>query len=226
MESVTLFTFQYGVTPRDIPMKTQVGAIIEQDYNVRGTEEMPRTKIDAFLEEFPHVRNYLKNLPLKKVYVSRIEPAFLNYVPRLLNAAPFWSLRPSWQQEQIIFLDEDGNALHEIKLGVSIGSSVECMEAELAERIVSILSYFSYTKTAILYKTPKGYSVPGWIKAQIMNERLLFKKEVETIDQEGEDVRQGKSLRPEPPKSRVFKEGEDPKINEYSYPVEGPRRGN
>ncbi|MCX6735476.1 MAG: hypothetical protein NTZ13_00115 [Candidatus Parcubacteria bacterium] len=88
------------------------------------------------------------------------------------------------------------------------------MNEELAERIVYLLSYFKYTETAIIYKTQKGYSVPEWIKAQIERERLQFKKEVEAIDREGEDVRQGKPLKPEFPKSRTFKEGECPRKTE------------
>ncbi|MCX6739138.1 MAG: hypothetical protein NT098_03765 [Candidatus Parcubacteria bacterium] len=184
-------------------MKTQKEIVNVQENIGQGPGSMPQTKIDAFLEEFPLVRNYLKNVPIKQVYVSKIEPALLNYTPRLVNVAPFWHLRPDWQEEQIIFFDQDGNTLHEIKLGIKIGSSLKCMDAELAERIVYLLSYFKYTETVIIYKSPKGYSVPGWIKAQIASERLQFKKEVEAIDQEGEDVRQGKPLMP---KNRLIKE--------------------
>ncbi len=183
----------------------------EQQHHGRGTAAMPQTKIDAFLEEFSFVRSYLKNVPIKQVYVSKIEPALLNYAPRLVNTAHFWHLLTDWKEEQIIFFDEDGNALHEIKLGVKIGGSLKCMNEELAERIVYLLSYFKYTETAIIYKSPKGYSVPEWIKAQIEIGRLQFKKEVEAIDREGDDVRRGKPLKPEFPKSRTFKESEYPK---------------
>ncbi|MCX6735475.1 MAG: hypothetical protein NTZ13_00110 [Candidatus Parcubacteria bacterium] len=99
-------------------MKTQLDIMQEQQHHGHGTATMPQTKIDAFLEEFPLVRHYLKDAPIKQVYVSKIEPALLGYSPRLVNIAPFWKIRPDWQEEQIIFFDEGGNALHEIKLGV------------------------------------------------------------------------------------------------------------
>lgn len=95
-------------------MLTQEELITER--GVRRVKSMPSSKIKAFLEEFPWIRKIVKK-PIAQVYVSRLEPMFLNYSPEFQNnelvEAIFFPLSKYVFRtyENIYLLDKDGKII-------------------------------------------------------------------------------------------------------------------
>lgn len=170
-------------------------------------ERMPLEKIEAFFEEFPWVLRYVDGQPVKRVYVSRIEPAFLDYKPLMVSMG-----KGGYYLEDIFLLDKDGKGVvrevEEIvyhrkyflfgprvgrpewrRIGCSVskdttvGNSLCSLKTE-AEKVCFALSYCKYTEAVIIYKSPKGFSIPGWIKQKIAAEVDAFRKECVEIDAE------------------------------------------
>lgn len=171
-------------------------------------ESMPTTKIKAFLREFPWVNDYIDG-GICQVYVSRVEPELfyrkLKYVDvgGLEGAAlVFEKAFLLDENHELVSLEKEGfyyrkkyfffgpNILckRTIKItgevkNTSIKSVLDKM-GERAESVYYILSYWEHTGGVIVYKSPKGMSIPEWIEKQIASERANFQKELAEIDAE------------------------------------------
>jgi len=148
------------------------------EYNKKNP--MPRTKIDAFFEEFPWLQTSL-SLRISQIYVSRIEPSILEYRPMQKK---HWFYEDDY--EVMRFLDKEGlhlKSLHPWE-NKTVGEFIHCYLEEFRERVSYILSTFRYTNAAIIYKSPKGISIPKWIEKLIADEKAKIHAEVEAIDAE------------------------------------------
>ncbi len=167
---------------------------------------MPSTKIDAFFEEFPWVRKYVKG-SITQVYVSRIVPEI---VGRHLHSKYFGE--GYYEIEQAWLLDASGNLVKtiidkrvecrryvlfgpkistrktiEITGEVDPGESISHRLYHLLEKagdVDTILSYYDKIKAVIVYKSPRGLSVKQWIEKQIEAERTAISHTIEEINAE------------------------------------------
>jgi len=179
---------------------------------------MPQTKIDGFFKHFP----WLKRLggydsDVGQVYVSRVTPELLDYVPINITRAIGFDVDEYWN-EYVHFVDGAGKQVNveyihrytsrkyvffgpmikheskDIALGEIHGgeSTIRgCLFNTIGTRaddVRYIVSYFSFTKAIIVYKVPNGVTLPVWIKQQIEAEKASFKKECAEIDAEAVTV--------------------------------------
>lgn len=176
---------------------------INQERRGNWTTKMATLKIEAFFQEFKWLRNFIpRNALVKFAYVSRIEPALLDWEPvEELNDDP----------EQIFFVDEGGDVV-EIKRtthprkwwlfgprvttwtyssllprGFTIGAALREMDKR-ADKVRFILSYCRFTEAIIVYKAPKGVTIPDWIERQIKAEGNAIQKSCREIDEEAKEL--------------------------------------
>lgn len=169
-------------------------------------EQMPATKIEAFVEEFPWIENFAPG-PVSQVYVSRIESPILNYSLAWISS-DFDDIHPVDRVEERIFLvnKEGKEVTAEIRTQVkryhfcgpivtliknirgvvtshypisNVGSVIKQL-GETANSICFLISYYRYTKAVIVYKLPKGVSISQWIEDEIKSEKKQFQDEVVT----------------------------------------------
>lgn len=172
-------------------------------------EHMPSTKINAFLEEFPWVKKYIKE-PICQVYVSRIEPDLLD---RLLCRIDVGMLFESqYLYEEAYLLDENKELVvlkeerkYFRKRYLFFGSKILCKRTirivgkvvadtsirsvmrrlgEKAQSVHYILSYYSYTSGVIIYKSPKNIPIADWVRNKTASEKASFQKTLAEIDAE------------------------------------------
>jgi hypothetical protein len=191
-------------------------AITQQQILNRGNLEhhqMSRTKVEAFLIEFPWVKKYALG-QINQVYVSRITPQLTQYEPQeqLVGVDPFGGT--SYYYERIYFVDGDGrqvDLVNEIKYmarkyvlfgqrieklassqeaegkiigkGCSVFSCLQSLE-EKAETVRFLVSYYSATQALIIYKVPAGVTLSTWIQQQTKAERSTIQHECQAIDAE------------------------------------------
>jgi len=167
-------------------MKTQETILHDKRHGL--IVPMSKTKIDAFFEEFPWLNDFVSDRYDKSFYVSRVEPALLEYRPIKRDISP-WPLRAEWVYEHLRFLDKKGGltSLRFLET-ITIGEQIDRFSKEIAKKISYILSDFSYTKAVIIYKSPKGFSIPAWIEMLVAQEKAKIHAEVESIDAEGENL--------------------------------------
>lgn len=163
-------------------------------------KSMPPTKIKAFLEEFPWIEKLVKK-PITQVYVSKVEPLFLNYSPEMLDGDLILSLFFGFKSmcENIYLLDKEGKIIitdaerhrkkyfifgpiiSKIKKFFSVvrqGSTIYSALEELGEKanlVHFIVSYYEYTEAVIVYKLPKGISMLEWIQNEIESDKTKFR---------------------------------------------------
>jgi len=170
-------------------------------------DPMPPTKIQGFMRQFPWIKKYVAG-PIVRVYVSGIEASFLNYSPKYISEdwLFFFFFGTSDFPEEKIFLLDEGKELITVEIekkrkmflcfgptitkmekvigvvrhGSSVNSIVEQL-GEQADSIHFILSYYRYTRTVIIYKLPKGFSLRKWIGNETESERARFQKEIDAI---------------------------------------------
>lgn len=142
----------------------------------RGSKEMPSTKIQAFLKEFPWVKERVGLIC--EVYVSRITPEIISR--RLQNSG--------WDNEFGFLIDRFGNLVTETDSSVlEQYDSIEGKLKEIGDRaklVRFVLSYHQYTKAVIVYKVPQGISIIDWIQQQVESEQRKIRKECKSIDLE------------------------------------------
>jgi hypothetical protein len=192
---VTRSIFQYGVTPRESIMKKQVTQreLFEEMERVGRKKffrekTMEQTKINGFFEEFNWLDRHL-NRNVGQIYISKIEPSLLRYqLMRLIDI--LWKPFPVKEEifEEFYLLDKSGETI--ISLASFLPTLYDAFDdfllEEVANEVVFAISYWSYTNAAIIYKSPKGISVPKWIEKQIADEKAKIHAEVEAIDAEYE----------------------------------------
>jgi hypothetical protein len=190
-------------------------AITQLQILIRGNLEqnkMPRTKVEAFLAEFPWVKDYASG-PINQVHVSRVTPELTKYEPQNMIVACN-ALSDTYSHEKIFFVDADGRRVdlvreekyiarkyilfgrrvekqrcnHEVIgliscEGTSVYSCLRSLE-ERAEAVRFLVSYFGYTGALIIYKVPAGVTLPAWIEQQTDAERSAIQQECQAIDAE------------------------------------------
>ncbi len=152
--------------------------------------QMPSTKIQGFLNEYPWVKKYVKG-DIVQVHVARIDPSILTRDLERVETSldPFSS---DLRYEQAFLLDSDGELVDSVTestimvhkywlfgpkvtktflykvSGFVYRDSIQnrlCRLGEQAKRVQYILSYYPHaTNAVILHKSPKGISVPEWIQ--------------------------------------------------------------
>lgn len=196
-----------GVTPKERKMITQ--------RSIKNDKSMPRTKIEAFLKEFPWVQTLLnehrklwKN-PISQVYVSVVEPSLWDYFPMRYFIPGDLIDDPILYQEWMFLLDEKYDPImYEKKIELRkkflfFGS--RAVKSQICPAIITdsrfsfgsfimknfgnegqpkidairfILSYYSYTKTVIIYKLPRGISISALMEEAERKEREKFRSEI------------------------------------------------
>lgn len=170
---------------------------------------MTHSKIDAFFEEFPWLKNFVDTTYYKSFYVSRVEPALLEYQPIKRNVSS-WPFCQEWVYELLVLLDKEGDVitiLFDLK-NKTVGEHIEILPRVSREKISYVVSRFGYTNAVIIYKPPKGFSIPEWIEALKEEEKAKMRAEIAEIDKEGENLLLKKiPPKPEFPPNRIFHEG-------------------
>ena len=143
---------------------------------------MPRPKIDGHFGEFSWLKKFVSPR-ISQIYISRIDPILLDYRP---ITKKHWFKED--EHEIILFLDGNGKHLTSVAHweNVTVGEHMNMKEfsKEFLTQIAFVLSTFTYTDAAIIYKSPAGISVPKWIEKQIADEKAKIHAEVEAIDAE------------------------------------------
>jgi hypothetical protein len=174
-----------------------------------GKNSMPPTKIRAFFQEFPKVRERVIR-GIAQAYVSRVEPDLLNYSP---DSEDVGVELGDWVYEELLLLDENFELVTasfnklcqrrkcwffgpkisytktvkvtgKVRGSSTVNNVLDNLGEEATRRVHFIFSYWRYTDAVILYKSPKGLSVGEWIKKQIESERSNLQKTSANIDAE------------------------------------------
>ena len=175
-------------------------------------DPMPSTKLEGFKQEFGWIWKHVRSVShsgIGRVYVSRIEPSIMNSRRMRVDVG---SLVAVYSWEYIWLLDENGEVvtcdsketvyrrkyvfwgekisrtkMRRVRGFVNEEATIEdtlCNLGEKANSVQFVLSYFERTATAIIYKAPKGASVPEWVRQQIDVERATIQAACAKIDAE------------------------------------------
>ena len=157
---------------------------------------MPRGKVEVFLEQFPWVKNHIRNAHnVDEVYVSGMNKEFLTMpIPGDLDVECNWG-------EKIFLLDEEGKLVVKTEtiirhrrrfwiFGPIIGESKDTIETkgivypegsvdltlrslgDNADSVRYALSYYGCgsVNCVIVYKAPKGMSINEWCRTESKKE--------------------------------------------------------
>lgn len=189
---------------------TQVEALTQEKVfcNPKIYQPMPLTKLQAILEEFPWISRYVSPLYLSRIYVSRITPEIFTYQCGQwghCSSAFEKILLLDGESELAIFRSEVVRSHRRLWVGprrvvrkrsiftgkVAWRSSVHetlRLLGPAASRVRFILSYFVPNQTAIIYKSPRDFTIEQWVQALINKERKEVQAEVKLIDGEALNV--------------------------------------
>lgn len=144
--------------------------------------ETPVTKIEAFLFEFPWIRNYVARSAICYVFVQVFEFDLLGYrsFGTRNDLASFVRMRgctlstrlkiasaDKTEYESLVFFDEKGSIASSPKsLDETVGEVIHRLGSG-ADRIRFLLSFHRYTGAVIVYRVPKNEpSLLKWIAKQ------------------------------------------------------------
>jgi hypothetical protein len=196
-------------------MKEQMEAISQRKLRELGKHdyEMPFTKIEGFLKEFPWITKYISRANIRQVYASRITPEIMsdnlsecgyageqvflldaigyvvNHVEKREVVIPAHSRRKFFFFGPVMYIPDERVRITDTYQGrnTEYHSHIKDILDDLkndANKVSFVVSYFRLTQAVIIYKVPKGITLSVWIKQQIEAEQAGFKQECEAIDAE------------------------------------------